>query len=102
MGTDTGTESEIRVRTMKNTHERPEPTWEMNTQWALKSISGTSGASDIRTDGLVDLGWLSESHLAMLDNEIALALADLEQKYASFVTTNSRRSVGSKPRRTPK
>ncbi|MDP1560083.1 MAG: hypothetical protein Q8M16_01680 [Pirellulaceae bacterium] len=87
---------------MKKTHERPEPTWEMDTQWALKSIIGTPGTSEIRTEGHGDLGWLCESHLAVLDDEIALDLAELERKHASFVTTNSRRSVGPKPRSTPK
>lgn len=87
---------------MKKTHEKPEPTWEMNTQWTLKSINGTSGASEIRADGRVDLGWLCESHLAVLDDEIALDLADLERKYASFVTTNSRRSLVQRPRSSSK
>ncbi|MBL8854860.1 MAG: hypothetical protein JNK57_12915 [Planctomycetaceae bacterium] len=85
---------------MKKTHENREPSWEMDTQWALKFICGKGNSGGIQPEGSGGGDWLCESHLSMLDDEIAVDLSRLEQKYASFVTTNSRRSRASESRRT--
>lgn len=78
---------------MKNAHHKFEPTWEMSTQWVLKSMSGTAAASTNPTAGDVNDGeWLCLAQSALLSEEIERGLAQLETEHESYVTTNSRRN----------
>jgi hypothetical protein len=76
---------------MKNAHHKNNPTWEMSTQWVLKSISGVAGKSGREAAEFVSSDWLGEPNFAQLSEEVDQELARLECKYAEYVTTNSRR-----------
>lgn len=86
---------------MKKTPGKLEPIWEMHTQWSLKSSSGTTGTTQDVDSAQTDVDWLGESRSALLSDEISEDLSRLEQKYANFVTTNSRYQMGRERRSQP-
>ncbi|MBL8892207.1 MAG: hypothetical protein JNL67_19685 [Planctomycetaceae bacterium] len=78
---------------MKHAHQKLQPTWEMSTQWVLKSISGAASAtSDKNANESGDGEWLCLAQSELLSEEIERGLAQLEVEHESYVTTNSRRS----------
>lgn len=84
---------------MKKPTEKQEPSWEISTQWVLKSICGASSSEMASADGVQDRGWLRPEKLELLTEEIENDLGRLEREYASFVTKDSRSKMVREQRR---